>query len=157
VAVVIATLSGDAGASHGMLHLGAAGAFGSAVTDVLACLLAAALGIQNAVARKLAVPDMTTTVLTMTLTGLGADLRAVRRGAAGRAALGRRLLVVVAMVAGGAAGAVLVLRVSPLSALALATALLAVAALGAATVSRGAVTRHRSGAASWRAFPAGKS
>jgi Protein of unknown function (DUF1275) len=48
--------------------------------------------IQNAVARKLAVPDMTTTVLTMTLTGLGADLRAVfqdRGSAAGRASYRR--------------------------------------------------------------------
>ena len=78
VALLIAALSGDPGASHGTLHLGTAGAFGAAVTDVLACLLAVALGIQNAVARKLAVPDMTTTVLTMTLTGLGADLRAAR-------------------------------------------------------------------------------
>jgi len=42
--------------------------------------------------------------------------------------------------------------VSPLSAIALATALLAVAALGAATASRGG----SAGTASWRAFPAGK-
>ena len=108
-ALLIAALSGDPGASHGSLHLDAAGAFGPAVTDTLACLLAVALGIQNAVARKLAVPDLTTTVLTMTLTGIAADLRAVRRGSAGRAAaraaLGRRLLAVAAMVAGGAAGA----------------------------------------------------
>ncbi|TVZ05266.1 DUF1275 domain-containing protein [Trebonia kvetii] len=159
VALLIAALSGDPGASHGTLQLGAAGAFGAAVTDVLACLLAGALGIQNAVARKLAVPDMTTTVLTMTLTGLGADLRAgTGPGSAGpartaaRAALARRLLVVAAMVAGGAAGATLALRMSPLSAIALATALLAVAALGATTASRGG----SSGTASWRAFPAGK-
>ena len=161
VALLIAALSGDPGTSHGTLHLGAAGAFGAAVTDVLACLLAAALGIQNAVARKLAVPDMTTTVLTMTLTGLGADLRAgTGPGSAGaartaaRAALGRRLLVVAAMVTGGAAGAALALRVSPLSALALAAALLSVAALGATTATRRAGS---SGMPSWRAFPAGKS
>jgi uncharacterized membrane protein YoaK (UPF0700 family) len=165
VALLVAALSGDPGASHGVLRLGGAGAFGPAVTDALAALLAVALGIQNAVARKLAVPDLTTTVLTMTLTGIGADLRAVRHGTgpastgagashAARAALGRRLLAVGAMVAGGAAGASLVLRVSPVSALSLATALLAVVALGAVTATRRAGSKKMG---SWRAFPAGKS
>ena len=36
-------------------------------------LLAAGLGLQNATVRRLAVPDVTTTVLTLTLTGLAAD------------------------------------------------------------------------------------
>jgi uncharacterized membrane protein YoaK (UPF0700 family) len=36
-------------------------------------LLACAMGLHNASVRKLAVPDMTTTVLTLTLTGLAAD------------------------------------------------------------------------------------
>ncbi len=36
-------------------------------------ILAFAMGIRNSVIRRLAVPDMTTTVLTMTLTGLAAD------------------------------------------------------------------------------------
>jgi uncharacterized membrane protein YoaK (UPF0700 family) len=31
------------------------------------------MGVRNATARRLAVPDLTTTVLTLTLTGLGAD------------------------------------------------------------------------------------
>jgi uncharacterized membrane protein YoaK (UPF0700 family) len=97
---------------------------------------------------------MTTTVLTMTLTGVGADIRALFgeegrvRGTArtaARAALGRRLLAVAAMVAGAAAGASLALRVSPVSALVLATALLALTAAWAAL----AVRRQ----ASWRAFP----
>jgi uncharacterized membrane protein YoaK (UPF0700 family) len=127
------------------------------VTDTLAALLALALGVQNAVARRLAVPDMTTTVLTMTLTGVGADLRAVFgeqrriRGAArtgARAALGRRLLAVAAMVAGAAAGASLALRVSPVSGLALATALLAVETAWVVLA-----TRRPAG---WRAFPAPK-
>ncbi len=39
----------------------------------LVVLLACALGIQNATARRLAVPDLTTSVLTQTLTGLAAD------------------------------------------------------------------------------------
>ena len=91
-ALLIAALSGDPGVSHGTLHLGAACAFGAAVTDILACLLAAALGIQNAVARKLAVPDMTTTVLTMTLTAL-----ALRVSPLSALALATALLAVAAL------------------------------------------------------------
>jgi uncharacterized membrane protein YoaK (UPF0700 family) len=34
---------------------------------------AVAMGLRNAIVRKLAVPDMTTTVLTLTITGLAAD------------------------------------------------------------------------------------
>jgi uncharacterized membrane protein YoaK (UPF0700 family) len=155
-ALALAAASGDPGATHGTIGL-AGGEFGEAATDALAALLAIALGVQNAVARRLAVPDMTTTVLTMTLTGVGADIRALFgvegrvRGAAraaARAALGRRLLAVAAMVIGALAGASLALRVSPLSALALATALLAVATAGAALA-----TRRPAG---WRAFPAQK-
>ena len=33
------------------------------------------MGAQNATARKLAVPDLTTTVLTLTITGIAADSR----------------------------------------------------------------------------------
>ncbi|MBC7273240.1 MAG: DUF1275 domain-containing protein, partial [Streptomyces sp.] len=50
----------------------AAGADGRVSTDVryaLIVLLSLAMGVQNAVARRLAVPDLTTTVLTLTLTG----------------------------------------------------------------------------------------
>jgi uncharacterized membrane protein YoaK (UPF0700 family) len=95
------------------------------------------MGIQNAVARKLAVPDLTTTVLTMTLTGLGADLRTLFRvgpshGTA-RSDLFRRLLAIGTMLAGALAGASLTLYVSPLSALALALSLLA--ATAAATIA----------------------
>ena len=36
-------------------------------------LTATAMGLRNAVVRKLAVPDLTTTVLTLTVTGLAAD------------------------------------------------------------------------------------
>jgi uncharacterized membrane protein YoaK (UPF0700 family) len=154
IALALAAASGDPGVTHGTLNL-SGGEFGEEVTDALAALLALALGVQNAVARKLAVPDMTTTVLTMTLTGVGADIRAVLgerdrvRGAAratARAALGRRLLAVATMVIGAAAGASLALRVSPLSALALAAALLALVTAWVALA-----TRRPAG---WRAFPA---
>ena len=154
--LLIAALSGEPGASHGTLGLGMS-IFGPAVTDVVAALLAITMGIQSAVARKLAAPDLTTTVLTMTLTGLGAEIPAVIRGieAPGparrtvRAALGRRLTAVAAIAAGAAAGAVLVLHVSPLSGMSLGTALLAVAATGAVMAARRP--------APWRAFPGKKS
>jgi hypothetical protein len=42
----------------------------------LVAALAVAMGVQNATARTLAVPDLTTTVLTLTLTGIAADSRA---------------------------------------------------------------------------------
>jgi uncharacterized membrane protein YoaK (UPF0700 family) len=153
--LVIAGLSGDPGVSHGALQpgSGASGAFGAGVTDSLAALLAAAMGVQNAVARKLAVPDLTTTVLTMTLTGIGADVRAIVGEGAARAAakdaLGRRLLAVATMVSGAAAGASLTLRVSPLSALALAAALLALTAAWVTLATRRP--------ADWRSFPSQKS
>lgn len=70
---------------------------------VLLALLAAAMGLQNAVARRLAVADMTTTVLTLTLTGIaadsrwagGSDSRIVRRGSS--------VLLMLAGAVGGAA------------------------------------------------------
>jgi uncharacterized membrane protein YoaK (UPF0700 family) len=131
IALAVAAASGDAGTTHGTLADSAA--FTPAVTDALAAILAVALGIQNAVARKLAVPDLTTTVLTMTLTGLGADVRALASGQstarhAARASFTRRLLAVAVMLAGGVFSAWLVLNVSVLSAMILAVALLAAAA-----------------------------
>ena len=75
-----------------------------AVSLVVLALLAVGLGIQNAVVRFLAVPDLTTTVLTMTLTGIGADLR--KRDIA---TVVRRLSAVAAMLVGAAVGASLVL------------------------------------------------
>lgn len=136
VALVLAALSGDPGVTQGSKHI-ISGAFGPVITDTLAAVLATAMGIQNAVARKLAVPDLTTTVLTMTLTGIGADLRAVLRSgsthATAKSDLVRRLLAIGTMFAGAVAGASLTLYVSPVSALALALSLLALTA--AATVA----------------------
>ena len=96
--------------SHGTLAV--SGSFGPVVADGLAALLAIAMGIQNAVARKLAVPDMTTTVLTMLLTGRGGGLpgrdQGAGTGSTGRRCptCGRRLLVVATMLAGGIGAAV---------------------------------------------------
>jgi len=41
--------------------------------DAVIALLAFAMGVRNATIRRLGVPDLTTTVLTMTLTGLAAE------------------------------------------------------------------------------------
>jgi uncharacterized membrane protein YoaK (UPF0700 family) len=80
----------------------------SAATVVQAALLAVAMGMQNATARRLAVPDLTTTVLTSTLSGFASEIR--RQG---RVAAARRGLAVFAMFAGAVAGATLVLHAIP--------------------------------------------
>jgi uncharacterized membrane protein YoaK (UPF0700 family) len=80
----------------------------------LIVVLAIAMGIQNASARKLAVPDLTTTVLTLTITGIAAD--SVIAGGKGSIA-GRRFIAVVAMLVGALIGAAFVIHadiVSPL-------------------------------------------
>jgi uncharacterized membrane protein YoaK (UPF0700 family) len=112
------------------------------VRDTVAFLVAVAMGGQNAVVRQLAVPDLTTTVLTMTLTGIAADIRK-----ASYAVAVRRTLAVVCMFAGAVLGAVLVLHVNPATAIAVAAGLMAIVALGAARASRQAAswqeTEHR--------------
>src|SRR3954465_2614934 len=72
--------------------------------DVVIALLALAMGIRNATVRRLAVPDLTTTVLTMTLTGLAADSKPA--GGAGKGSA-RRIAAVGAMLAGAVVGALL--------------------------------------------------
>ena len=134
VALIVSAASGGAAATTGTLDLAAgAGAFGAGITYVLALVLAFAMGIQNSVARKLAVPDLTTTVLTMTLTGIGADSPAGHRG---HVTLIRRLLVVAVMLAGGVLGAWLVLNVGVVVPLALATGLLVIVAAAAVLATR---------------------
>jgi uncharacterized membrane protein YoaK (UPF0700 family) len=84
---------------------------------ILISLLAFAMGVQNSTARRLAVPDLTTTVLTMTLTGLAADLRSPG-GNSHRPVI--RFAAVAAMFAGAVLGATLVLRLSTAAVIALA-------------------------------------
>ena len=67
-------------------------------------LTACAMGIRNAAVRKMAIPDLTTTVLTLTITGLAADSR-FAGGTSPR--WGRRLLAVLVMFAGAASGTLL--------------------------------------------------
>jgi uncharacterized membrane protein YoaK (UPF0700 family) len=82
---------------------GGLGPTGGARFAVIA-LLGTGTGLQNATIRRLAIPDLTTTVLTMTLTGLGAD-SSLAGGDNPRPA--RRLASVAAMLAGGVVGGVL--------------------------------------------------
>ena len=78
---------------------------GAGYRYALIVVLGAAMGIQNAAARKIAVPDLTTTVLTLTITGIAAD--STLAGGPGSKA-GRRLTPVAIMLAGAFTGALLV-------------------------------------------------
>ncbi|MFG1806818.1 YoaK family protein [Streptomyces sp. NPDC049040] len=71
----------------------------------LVVLLALAMGGQNAVVRRLGVPDLSTTVLTGTITGVAADGR-LAGGSDARA--GTRLLSAAALFLGALAGAALI-------------------------------------------------
>jgi uncharacterized membrane protein YoaK (UPF0700 family) len=88
-------------------------------------------GVQNATVRRLAVPELTTTVLTMTLTGIAAD-----SGSGAGSRIGRRGLAVAAMLVGALAGALLALRVDIFSPLAVAAGLLALLAASAQVLAR---------------------
>jgi uncharacterized membrane protein YoaK (UPF0700 family) len=99
----------------------------------LIVLLAIAMGIQNATARHLAVPDLTTTVLTLTLTGIAADAHLA--GGHG-SKLGRRSLSVGAMLLGAFVGGLLLLNVDDAAPLGLATGLLAVVVVAAYVMPR---------------------
>jgi uncharacterized membrane protein YoaK (UPF0700 family) len=73
----------------------------------IVALTAAAMGVRNATVRRLGAADLTTTVLTLTLTGLAAD-SSLARGSNPRPV--RRVGSVVAMFSGALVGAVLVLH-----------------------------------------------
>jgi uncharacterized membrane protein YoaK (UPF0700 family) len=92
-------------------------------------ILACALGVQNSTVRHLGAPDLTTTVLTLTLTGLAAD-SALAHGPGAKPH--RRLGSIAAMLAGAAAGAA-ILQWSPPAALAIAALLVAAVAVAFAT------------------------
>jgi uncharacterized membrane protein YoaK (UPF0700 family) len=106
----------------------AAATTGTAGRYTMTVLLSLAMGWQNALARSLAVPDLTTTVLTLTLTGLVADRADVR---APRSHTRRRLAAVAAMLIGAVGGALLVLHASTTWALVAAGVLLAAIAVAA--------------------------
>ena len=118
-ALVIAALSSDQ--------------IGTASRYAVIVLLAVAMGIQNTAARRLAVADLTTTVLTMTLTGIAAD--AALAGGPG-SKFGRRALSVAAMLLGALIGGLLVLKVDNPAPLAVAAGLLAIVSFVTHRVSR---------------------
>jgi uncharacterized membrane protein YoaK (UPF0700 family) len=93
---------------------------------------AIAMGMRNAALRKLAVPDLTTTVLTLTITGLAAD-SSLARGTNPR--LQRRIAAVVAMFAGAALGSI-TLRHSIFMALAVSVGLSSLSSLALLISSR---------------------
>lgn len=105
--------------------------YGVPAMDLAIAFAAAGLGLQNAVVRNLAVPDLTTSVLTMTLTGVAADLRSrdVRVAA-------RRMIAVAAMLIGALVGALLVRHSSPAIALIVVCALVAAVFVAAALANR---------------------
>lgn len=120
-----------------LLVLPLAGLPGGAVAIAVSALCAAAMGIQNTTARRLAVPDLTTTVLTMTLTGIPADLRR-----SPVLTMTRRIIAVLAMLLGAALGALLVLNTGLAWPLALALLLLGTVVAIAAAESRQAAPWH---------------
>jgi uncharacterized membrane protein YoaK (UPF0700 family) len=108
----------------------------------LIVVLAVAMGVQNAAARKLAVAELTTTVLTMTMTGIAAD--SPLAGGHGSRLL-RRGLSVAAMLLGALIGGALVLKVDNPAPLALATCLLATISFVTYRASRSAPAWTHSG------------
>lgn len=77
----------------------------SLATCLAVACLAAAMGARNAIARKLAIPDLTTTVLTLTLTGIASD-SSLAGGSNPRFV--RRLSALISMFSGAILGAFLV-------------------------------------------------
>ena len=91
----------------------------------LIVLTALAIGVRNATVRKLAVPDLTTTVLTLTLSGLAAD----SSFAGGSNPLWQRRIGSVAAMFAGAASGALLLRHSLVLALSLCVTILFICTL----------------------------
>jgi uncharacterized membrane protein YoaK (UPF0700 family) len=92
---------------------------------VVIVLLAVAMGVRGTTVRRLRVPDLSTVVLTMTLTGLASE--SPLTGGSGKGSI-RRLSAVLAMFAGAVFGALL-MKISLFIPLVLAAALALVAGL----------------------------
>ncbi|RAI01953.1 DUF1275 domain-containing protein [Acuticoccus sediminis] len=92
-----------------------------------------AMGLRNATIRQLKVPDMTTTVLTLTLTGLAAESTL---GGGSNPNWFRRIASVVAIFLGAAIGAALVTTVGLSVPLALAGGIVLLATIGLAILPR---------------------
>ncbi|GAB2718651.1 YoaK family protein [Kitasatospora kifunensis] len=103
---------------------------------------AVAMGLQNAIVAVLSVPDLTTTVLTRTITGLFAD-----PAGSGRwdEATGRRLLSALTLGLGAVAGALLVLHTNQSASLAVPAALAAAVTVRALRSARSVAAWTRLG------------
>jgi uncharacterized membrane protein YoaK (UPF0700 family) len=88
----------------------------------LIVVLATAMGLQNSTARGVGVPDLSTTVLTSTLSSIAADSLLAGRG---NPHIGRRVLAVAAMCVGAAIGALLTVKLDVTAALSAVVVLLA--------------------------------
>jgi len=112
-----------------IIAIGYGSGFSNAATGVYSVIVLSglAMGVRNATVRKLGVPDLTTTVLTLTITGLAADSTL---GGGSNANWKRRATAVIAMFAGAALGAWL-LRYSIAVPLALATVVSGLCAVAA--------------------------
>jgi uncharacterized membrane protein YoaK (UPF0700 family) len=93
---------------------------GSAPTVTVAVAAAMAMGLQNAAARRIAVPDLNTSVISMSMIGLAADHRHSTRET-----VLRRALAVLSLLVGAVVGAVLVNTVGAAAAFGLILVLLA--------------------------------
>jgi uncharacterized membrane protein YoaK (UPF0700 family) len=109
---------------------GVLGPTGTARLWVIA-LLGAGTGVQNATIRRLAIPDLTTSVLTMTITGLAAD-SALAGGNHPRR--NRRLESVAAMLIGALVGGALMVHVGFSPTLGFLAGILVLVAVGFAVV-----------------------
>ncbi len=105
IAMVVEGLFAGAAAAVSAIHSGVVSS-GSGRYTIIA-VLAFAMGVRNSTIRRLAVPDITTTVLTMTLTGLAAD-SSLAGGSNPKVA--RRTTAIAAMLAGAVSGAALYLH-----------------------------------------------
>jgi len=113
---------------------------GPVLTVAVTTLLAVAMGAQAAAARHIAVKDVTTVVVTSTLTGLGANWllgNGTRNGTA------RRIAAVAMLLAGAAAGALLLKADLGWALLLAGIVIAAVAAAGELTIDRSARTPTR--------------
>jgi len=117
-----------------VVSLVASESLGGGARYALLVPLALGMGVQNAVAQRLAVPELTTTVLTRTLTGIASE--ATLAGGHGAQA-GRRAIAVGAMLLGAVIGALLALQVSVAAALSVACAIVVAVTLTVHALSGG--------------------
>jgi uncharacterized membrane protein YoaK (UPF0700 family) len=132
LAVTTACESGLVAASVS-IGFGVANPGSGAARYLLILLLGLTGGLQTATARKLAVPELITTVLTRTIAGTAFDSR-LAGGPDSR--IGRRGLVVVAMFSGALVGALFILHVSKPLGLLVALSLLVPVTLVAGRLSK---------------------